>query len=286
VKKVLILGATGLIGHQVYFRLKTNKNFLVSTLSRNRKISDNTVLLDARDEYLLEKVIVETNPDIIVNCIGVLIEEANHHPENAIFLNAYIPHRLKNIANTLSAKLVHISTDCVFSGKKGSYTENDIPDADDIYGRTKAMGEVTKSPHVTLRTSVVGPEIKEGQELFHWFMTQEGSIKGFTKSYWSGVTTLELAKAVEWAIEKDIQGLYHITNGIPINKYELLMLFKKYTNKKIIIENIKGRVTNKSFLDTRKEIDFTIPSYEIMIDEMINVIKNRKILYKQYRIVD
>lgn len=285
-KKVLILGATGLIGHQVYFRLKTNKNFLVSTLSRNRKISDNTVLLDARDEYLLEKVIVETNPDIIVNCIGVLIEEANHHPENAIFLNAYIPHRLKNIANTLSAKLVHISTDCVFSGKKGSYTENDIPDADDIYGRTKAMGEVTKSPHVTLRTSVVGPEIKEGQELFHWFMTQEGSIKGFTKSYWSGVTTLELAKAVEWAIEKDIQGLYHITNGIPINKYELLMLFKKYTNKKIIIENIKGRVTNKSFLDTRKEIDFTIPSYEIMIDEMINVIKNRKILYKQYRIVD
>jgi len=286
VKKVLILGATGLIGHQVYFRLNANKNFLVSSFAHHRKISDDTVLLDARDEHFLENVIVETNPDIIVNCMGVLIAEANRDPENAIFLNAYIPHHLKSIANTLDAKLIHISTDCVFSGKKGSYIENDIRDADDIYGRTKAIGEVTESPHVTLRTSVVGPEIKEGEELFHWFMSQEGSIEGFTKSYWSGVTTLELAKAVEWVIEKDIQGLYHITNGIPINKYELLMLFKQYTNKKIEIESVKGKVSDKSFLDTRKEIDYTIPSYEKMISEMILLMKNRRALYEQYTIVD
>lgn len=261
-------------------------NFLVSSFAHHRKISNDTVLLDARDEHFLEKVIVETNPDIIVNCMGVLIAEANRDPENAIFLNAYIPHHLKSIANTLDAKLIHISTDCVFSGKKGSYIENDIRDADDIYGRTKAIGEVTESPHVTLRTSVVGPEIKEGEELFHWFMSQEGSIEGFTKSYWSGVTTLELAKAVEWVIEKDIQGLYHITNGIPINKYELLMLFKQYTNKKIEIESVKGKVSDKSFLDTRKEIDYTIPSYEKMISEMILLMKNRRALYEQYTIVD
>ena len=285
-KKVLILGATGLIGHQIYFRLNANKNFLVFSLARQRKISDDTVLVDARDESFLEKVIVEINPDIIVNCMGVLIAEANRDPENAIFLNAYIPHHLKIMANTLNAKLVHISTDCVFSGKKGSYTENDIRDADDTYGRTKALGEVTESPHVTLRTSVVGPEIKKGEELFHWFMFQKGSIKGFTKSYWSGVTTLELAKAVEWVIEKDIQGLYHITNGIPINKYELLMLFKKYTNKKIEIESVEGKVTDKSLLDTRKEINYTIPSYEKMIDEMTHVIKYRSTLYKQYTFVD
>ena len=285
-KKILILGATGLIGHQVYLRLKANKNFIVSSVARQRKISDDTVLLDARDEHFLEKVIVDINPDVIVNCIGVLIAEANRDPENAIFLNAYIPQHLKNIANILDAKLVHISTDCVFSGKKGSYTEDDIRDADDTYGSTKALGEVTESPHVTLRTSVVGPEIKEGEELFHWFMSQEGRIKGFTKSYWSGVTTLELAKAVEWVIEKDIQGLYHITNGIPINKYELLMLFKKYTNKEIEIESVEGKVTNKSFLDTRKEIDYAIPSYGKMISEMILFIKYRRKLYKQYSIVD
>lgn len=285
-KKILILGATGLIGHQVYLRLKANKNFVVSSFAHQRKISDDTVLLDARDEHFLEKVIVDTNPDVIVNCMGVLIAEANRDPENAIFLNAYIPQHLKSIANTLDAKLVHISTDCVFSGKKGSYTEDDIRDADDTYGRTKALGEVTESPHVTLRTSVVGPEIKEGEELFHWFMSQEGRIKGFTKSYWSGVTTLELAKAVEWVIEKDIQGLYHITNGIPINKYELLMLFKKYTNKEIEIESVEGKVTNKSFLDTRKEIDYAIPGYEKMISEMILFIKYHRTLYKQYTIVD
>ena len=284
-KKVLILGATGLIGHQVYFRLHANKNFSVSSFARQRKISEDTILLDARDESFLEKAILDINPDIIVNCMGVLIAEANRDPENAIFLNAFIPHHLKSIANTLNAKLVHISTDCVFSGKKGSYTENDIRDADDTYGRTKALGEVTESPHVTLRTSVVGPEIKQGEELFHWFMSQEGSIKGFAKSYWSGVTTLELAKAIEWAIEKDIQGLYHITNGIPINKYELLMLFKKYTNKEIEIEKVKGRVTDKSFLDTRKEVDYKIPSYEKMIGEMTDFIKHHRALYKQYTII-
>ena len=285
-KKILILGATGLIGHQVYLRLNVNKNFVVSSIARQRKISDDTVLLDARDEHLLEKVIVDINPDIIVNCMGVLIAEANRDPENAIFLNSYIPQYLKNIANSFDAKLVHISTDCVFSGKKGLYTEDDIRDAEDTYGRTKALGEVTEPPHVTLRTSVVGPEIKEGEELCHWFMSQEGRIKGFTKSYWSGVTSLELAKAVEWVIEEDIQGLYHITNGIPINKYELLMLFKKYTNKEIEIESIEGKVSDKSFLDTRKEINYAVPGYEKMISEMVHFMKYRRTLYKQYTIVD
>jgi len=283
-KKTIILGASGLIGHQVYSRLKANKNFSVFSFAHQRKISEDTILLDARDEHLLEKAIVDINPDVIVNCLGVLIAEANRDPENATFLNAYIPQRLKSVANALDAKLVHISTDCVFSGKKGSYTECDFRDADDTYGRAKALGEVIESPHVTLRTSVVGPEIKEGEELFHWFMSQEGKIKGFTKSIWSGVTTLELAKAVEWAIEKDIHGLYHITNGVPINKYELLMLFKKYTNKQIEIESVEGKVADKSFLDTRKDIDYAVRSYEEMISEMVAEIKNNDSLYHQYDI--
>ena len=284
-KKIIILGATGLIGHQVYFQLKANKDFSVFTFARQRKISQSTKLLDARDEHLLEKVIVGINPDVIVNCMGVLIAEANRTPENAIFLNAYIPQRLKTIANILGAKLVHISTDCVFSGKKGSYTEGDIRDAEDTYGRSKIMGEVTESPHITLRTSVVGPEIKKGEELFHWFMSQEGKVKGFTKSFWSGVTTLELAKAVEWAIEKDVQGLYHITNGVPINKYELLLLFKKYTKKQIEIESVEGKVTNKSFLDTRKDVNYAVPSYEKMVTEMVNGIRSQDSLYRQYNII-
>lgn len=283
-KKVLILGATGLIGHQVYLRLKECRDYEVFHFAHQRKIATDTILLDARNEHLLEKEILKVKPDVIVNCMGVLIAEANKNPENAIFLNAYIPQRLKNIANLLGAKLVHISTDCVFSGKKGSYKEDDVRDADDTYGRAKALGEVTELPHVTLRTSVVGPEIKDGEELFHWFMSQQGSIKGFTKSLWSGVTTLELAKAVEWAIDNDIKGLYHVTNGQPINKYDLLMLFKKYTKKDIQIEAAFGRVTDKTLLDTRQELKPLIPDYDTMVSQMIDFMKKNKTMYAQYNI--
>jgi len=212
-KRVLVLGATGLIGHQVCLRLIQRSDYQLFHMARQGSLNSETVLLDARDEQRMEKKIVEIKPDVIVNCMGILIAEANSNPEHAIFLNAYIPHRLKAIADQCGAKLVHISTDCVFSGKKGSYREDDIRDADDIYGRTKALGEIIDAPHLTLRTSVVGPEIKDGEELFHWFMSQQGSIQGYTKALWSGVTTLELAKAVEWAIEADITGLYHVTNG-------------------------------------------------------------------------
>jgi len=281
-KTILILGATGLIGHQIYLRLKARNGYNVIGFSHKRKIDGDTVLLDARNEPLLKKKIAEVKPDIIINSMGVLIAEAKRAPESAIFLNAYVPQILKGLANDLGAKLIHISTDCVFSGEKGSYVENDIRDADDTYGRAKALGEVVESPHVTLRTSVVGPEIKDGEELFHWFMKQTGGINGFTKSLWSGVTTLELAKAVEWAIESDSQGLYHITNGQPINKYSLLMLFKKHTNKALNITAVNGRVTDKTFLDTRKEITYSIPSYDEMVREMVSSIRNNPGLYTQY----
>lgn len=281
-KKILIIGATGLIGHQVFLRLKARSDFDVYSMAHQRKIDDETILLDARDEHFLEEKITEIQPDVIVNCMGILISEANEDPTHAIFLNAYIPHFLKNIVNKLNAKLVHISTDCVFSGKKGSYVEADLKDADDIYGRSKGLGEVTDEPHLTLRTSVIGPELKDGEELFHWFMRQQSAIKGFTKALWSGVTTLELAKAVEWAIDNDIQGLYQITNGIPINKYELLMLFKKLTNKVIDIEAVEGRVTNKTLLDTRQELNKPIPDYEDMLSDMVSFMKTHPELYAHY----
>ncbi|MFT6905632.1 MAG: dTDP-4-dehydrorhamnose reductase [Oleiphilaceae bacterium] len=280
--KIIILGATGLIGHQVYLRLKAREDLEIFTIAHKRKIDKETILIDARCENLLRKKIEEINPNVIINCMGILIAEANSDPAHAIFFNAYIPHYLKNVADSLGAKLIHISTDCVFSGNKGGYIEADLKDADDIYGRSKGLGEITGRHHLTLRTSVVGPELKEGEELFHWFMRQQGSIKGFTKSLWSGVTTVELAKAVEWAIDNDIQGLYHVTNGISINKYELLMLFKKMTNKNIEIKAVDGRVTNKTLCDTRQELDEPVPSYEDMIHEMVSFIKAHPELYVTY----
>ncbi len=282
-KKILVLGSTGMLGHQVVHHFLKFSDYEVIDIAFREKLRDKTIILDVTDNTILKQAIREIKPDFIINCIGVLINGANSNVANAIYINAYLPHFLADIAKTIDAKLVHISTDCVFSGKKGHYTELDEKDGEDIYAKTKALGEVVDGENVTLRTSIIGAELKEnGEGLFHWFMMQEGTIKGFTKAIWSGVTTIELAKVIKLVIENDITGLYHVTNNSAINKYELLNLFKKYTNKTIEIIPVNGTSVNKSFVDTRKELNYTIPSYEEMVKEMIEFIKSNPNLYKQY----
>ena len=282
--RVLILGSTGLIGHQVHNYLKSSGGYELHNIAYRNKLQENTILLDARDENNLIEKIASTKPQYIINCIGILISGSNNDPENAIFLNAYMPHRLARLADEIDAKLIHISTDCVFSGnKKGSYIEADEKDGRGVYAKSKGLGEVINNKHLTLRTSVVGPELKtDGEELFHWFMNQQGDISGFTKAIWSGVTTIELAKAVKWAINNEITGLYHVTNNSSISKHDLLQLFQKYTKKNISINPVDGKNINKSFLDTRKEINYVIPSYEEMIKDMVEFINNHEALYQQY----
>ena len=284
--KVLVLGSTGMIGHQVFNYLTVNSVFELYNVSFRKKLQDDSFLLDARSEDTLVKYIESISPNYIINCVGVLINGSNRDPENAIFLNSFLPHRLSRLADVINAKLIHISTDCVFSGEKcTSYIETDEKDGNGVYAKTKGIGEVISDKHLTLRTSVVGPELKsDGEELFHWFMTQSGSISGYTRAIWSGVTTLELAKAVLWSIENKITGLYHITNNDSICKYDLLKLFKKYTGKEIDIVPIDGKGVDKSFIDTRKLIDYKIPSYEQMVVEMTNLIRSNKVLYSQYTV--
>ena len=285
-KKILVLGSTGLIGHQIFNYLKSLDKYELYDFTYRKKLQNTSHILNARDETIFFENITNISPDYIVNCIGILINGSTQNPENAIFLNAYLPHRLEQHADDISAKLIHISTDCVFSGKKGtSYVEDDYKDGHGVYAKTKGLGEIISENHLTIRTSVVGPELKnDGEELFHWFMQQSGTIYGYTKSIWSGVSTLELAKAVEWTINKDITGLYHLTNNFIITKYELLKLFQKYTKKDISISKIDGKENDKSFIDTRKLLDYKIPSYDRMISEMIELIKSQKSLYSQYEI--
>ncbi len=284
--KVLVLGSTGMIGHQVFNYLKFNSVFELYDISFRKKLQHDSILLDARSEDILVKYIESISPNYIINCVGVLINSSNRDPENAIFLNSYLPHRLSRLADVINAKLIHTSTDCVFSGEKGtSYIETDEKDGKGVYAKTKGIGEVISDKHLTIRTSAMGPELKsDGEELFHWFMSQSGSISGYTKAIWSGVTTLELAKAILWSIENKITGLYHITNNDSICKYDLLKLFKKYTGKEIDIFPIDGKAVDKSFIDTRKLIDYKIPSYEQMVVEMTNLIRSNKVLYSQYTV--
>ena len=284
--KILVLGSAGLIGHQVYNYLKDSGNYELYNISYHHKIQDDTVLLDARDEKNFIDKITSIRPHYIVNCIGILINGSDTDPENAIFLNSYMPHRLTRLADKINAKLIHISTDCVFSGdKKKPYVETDEKDGRGIYAKTKGLGEVISDKHLTLRTSVVGPELKkDGEELFHWFMNQQGDISGFTKAIWSGVTTIELAKAVKWSIDHHITGLYHVTNNSSISKCDLLKLFQKYTKKDIDIKPVDGKNVDKSFIDTRLLMNYKIPSYDQMIFDMVSLIANNRPLYSQYKV--
>ena len=282
--RVLVLGSTGLIGHQVFKNLDDLGNYDMYNISYRTKLNKDSILCDVRNEGKVISLIKSINPNIIINCIGILIKGANTNPQNAIYLNSYFPHLLMNLSDSINAKLIHISTDCVFSGKKKRpYNESDFKDGEDTYAKSKGIGEIINKKHLTLRTSVIGPELKtNGEELFHWFMLQSGEIKGYTKAIWSGVTTLVLSKVVMWAIEDKITGLYHVTNNKSIDKFSLLNLIKKYTKKDILIHPCDEKIIYKNFVDTRKELNFKIPSYEKMIKEMVNAILKDKINYKQY----
>ena len=281
--KVLILGSTGMLGHQVVNYFLKFDDYDVIDIAFRSKLREKTIISDVTDKTAFEKVIIELSPDFIVNCIGVLIHGSSN-VENAIYLNAYLPHQLKKISKNIGAKLIHISTDCVFSGDKGGYIETDTRDGKGIYSQTKKLGEIEDDTNLTLRTSIIGPELKDnGEGLFHWFMNQQGEISGFTKTMWSGVTTIELAKTVKWSIDNSITGLYHVTNNSSINKCELLKLFQKYAKKDIDIKPIGGKNVDKSFIDTRLLIDYEIPSYDQMISSMVSLIANNRSLYSQYK---
>ena len=273
-----------MLGHQVVNYFLKFDDYDVIDIAFRSKLREKTIISDVTDKTAFEKVVTELKPDFIVNCIGILIHGSNN-VENAIYLNAYLPHQLKKISKNIGAKLIHISTDCVFSGDKGGYIETDVKDGKGVYSQTKKLGEIEDDANLTLRTSIIGPELKNnGEGLFHWFMNQQGDITGFTRAIWSGVTTIELAKAVKWSIDNDITGLYHVTNNTSISKYDLLKLFQKYTKKDINIKSSSGKDVDKSFIDTRLSMDYEISSYDQMISDMVSLIDNNRPLYSQYKV--
>lgn len=281
--KVLVLGSSGMLGHQVVLRLRKNSSFVVYDFSRVTNQSNRSKVIDVRNEQNLICQIDEIEPDIIINCVGVLVGASSSDIGNAAYINSYLPHRLKRYCDCADSKLIHMSTDCVFSGSSGGYLEGAVKDGTGVYAQTKSIGEVNDHAHLTLRTSIVGPELKgDGTGLFDWFMKQEDEVCGFTKSIWSGVTTVELAKIIEQAILQNLCGLYHVTNGESISKYELLRLFNKHTNKKVNVVKVDNKLVDKSIVDTRQELLYQIPDYNQMVDEMIQSIRSNHELYQHY----
>lgn len=257
-------------GHMIEYEFKKLGVYTVYGTAHSNVYRNDLIKLDATDDAALSFLISDLKPNYIINCVGALIAQSQQEPELAIRLNALLPHTLARLANGNRAKVIHISTDCVFSGQRGSYSEDDFRDADDVYGRTKALGELRGSPHVTLRTSIIGPELdRNGSGLLAWFTRQRGTVKGFANAIWTGVTTLELAHVIKACVDADLQGLYHITNGTPISKYELLTLFHKlFPNEVSTIERYEAFFSDKSLRPSTKH-NFHIPSYQQMLESLV-----------------
>lgn len=283
--KIVILGSTGMIGHKIYEVLSKNTQFEIKNISRSRLNSD-TEIVDFLDLIKVEESLGNYNPDIVINAAGVLIEQSQKSPLEAVRLNALLPLSLDSFSAKYQFKLIQISTDCVFSGKSGPYQEQELQDATSIYGRTKALGENISSNNLVLRTSVIGPDRRcDGRELFNWFMHQSGAIQGYAKSIWSGVTTLELARCVEVCIQQGTVGLHHIASRVPISKFNLLQILNKHRALKLEIEKIDGPINNKTLITGDENFYPINKDYENLVNEMVNDIRNSK-LYNHYKLCD
>lgn len=281
--KFLVIGCNGMAGSTISLYLK-EKGYDVKGFARKESNFVPTFVGDARDFKILDKIILEEKFDIIINCIGLLNQNANDNKEDAIILNSVLPHHLASITKNTDTRIFHMSTDCVFSGKTGNYAENDFKDGETIYDKTKSLGELSDEKNLTFRNSIVGPDINEdGIGLLNWFMKQTGEIKGFSKAIWTGVTTLELAKAMERASQTKVYGLVNLVNNKSITKYELLELFRKYFSKNdVSITKVEGVNLDKSLRRTNFDFDYKVPSYEQMIKEMSDWVKEHKSLYPHY----
>lgn len=280
-KKILVIGIKGMAGHVIYRYLQNNKNFTVFGVARNIEPSKTIFNLDVSDTVELNKIVNDHQFDYIINCIGILNQDAESNPSKAIWFNSYFPHFLEEITKGSESKVIHISTDCVFNGKQGNYSEAGIKNGEGFYAQSKALGEIDNSKDLTIRTSIIGPELNtKGIGLFNWFMRQAGEINGYTTAVWSGVTTLELAKAIDYTILHPLSGLVHLTNGEPVNKFDLLHLFKEVWDKKDIkIKAFEGKVVDKS-LKKSERFNYQVPSYKEMLLDQHNWMRNFANLYE------
>jgi dTDP-4-dehydrorhamnose reductase len=281
--KFLILGATGMAGHTIAIYLK-EQGHAVRVFTRKPFPYAEEIRGEVSDFETLREIIQKDNYDAVINCVGILNQDAERNKYLAVLLNSALPHFLSKITSEMTTRVIHMSTDCVFSGKKGNYTEDSFRDGETFYDRTKALGELENEKDLTFRNSIVGPDMKpEGIGLFNWFMKQHSPIKGYSRAMWTGVTTLTLAKAMERAAEDGLTGLYNLVNNRTISKFDLLRLFNDYFKKnKIPIEPDEHLVVDKSLVNSRTDFSFHVPSYELMIQEMKTWVDSHRELYPHY----
>ncbi|MEC0267528.1 SDR family oxidoreductase [Paenibacillus anseongense] len=269
--KLLIIGGRGMAGHMLksYFT-RQHKGDVWTTVRSADPADPRAVALDVRNDEHLRHLLKQIQPDAVINAVGLLNEEARTRQAEAIYVNSLFPHRLAEFAEHYGFRLFHISTDCVFSGSRGDYTESDLTDALSVYGKSKSLGEVIGPNVLTIRTSIIGPELKQnGIGLFHWFMQQKGDIQGYRKVFWNGVTTLELAKAIDWCFQHPIDGLVHLAGQPKLSKYDLLKLIQQqFHHDAVTIHANDEFLSDKSLISTRADFNYPVSSYPQMIADL------------------
>ena len=287
--KILILGADGMIGHKISQTLGSSNHTLILN-SRTRSEYLNDFISNAtfsNYDFLKQDVtdlLNETNPELVINCVGITIRRGADIIENAINLNQKLPHTIAEWCSKKSKKSIHFSTDCVFSGTKGNYSESDLLDAIDNYGLTKGKGEVRSLNTLTIRSSMIGRELFNKTELLEWLIGEKGkSIKGFSQVIYSGVTTLYMANLIKELITEGLQisGIYNISSP-PISKYDLLNKLNRVFNLDLIIEKDNSKKSDKSLKSNKffSKYYYHKPNWDDMIKELFHDAEKFHELYK------
>jgi dTDP-4-dehydrorhamnose reductase len=278
--QVLILGGSGMLGHKLSQIAQTSFDVHVtlrqSPPTHHLRVFENARLINgvgAEDFDSVAHAVDVIRPDVIVNCIGIVKQsDAAKDPIASITVNSLFPHRLAQLAREHNARLIHLSTDCVYSGSKGIYSEDDLPDAHDLYGRTKVLGEVSTEKCLTLRTSMIGRELAHTRGLLEWFLAQNGrEVRGFRRAIFSGLTTLALAEIIVQVISSHpgLHGIWHVA-GPATSKFDLLSLVQKTYGLNIRIQPDETFVCDRSLTGSRFEAATGIraPSWAQMIQRM------------------
>jgi len=281
VSRIVVLGANGMIGHTVLRVMAADPAHEVIGVVRSESaarslsgISEARIVSGGNVESpdVLVDLFASLCPDVVVNGVGLVKQFAqSEDPLVVLPINAIFPHRLARLCSLTGARLVHISTDCVFSGAKGGYTEEDTPDARDFYGRSKLLGEVDYPHAVTLRTSTIGHELIGAHGLITWFLAQQGNVKGYTRAIFSGLPTFELARVIRDLVlpRAELHGVYHVASH-PISKYDLLNIVNHKYGKKLKIEPDEHLKIDRSLNGSRflEATGYIAPDWPDLIAQM------------------
>lgn len=279
--RVLVLGAAGMLGHTLLRYFTTRPGLIVSGAVRRarppagfpsippEKLYPN---IDVGDEAALRAVLEHSRAQVVINCAGLVKQRPeSHDAEQAVRTNALAPHLLSRLSAEHGARLIHFSTDCVFNGRRGLYREDDAPDCEDLYGRSKLLGEVVGTHALTLRTSMIGPELSAGSGLLSWFLSRSGPVPGYRRAVFSGLPTVELARVLDEFVLPDpaLHGLYHV-GAEPISKYELLELVRTAYDSPAVPVPDDATVIDRS-LDSsrfRARTGYTPPDWPTLVHRM------------------